>query len=63
MVFIHIYLKEADGGFIVGCPDENVDHIFTKYSDAICFIDDYFAKNKSDNPDDYEFADAPEGKK
>ena len=65
MVFIEVDLKKADGGFIVGCSDENTDHIFVTFSDAIDFILDYFGKNglddsdDSNNPENHKFADSP----
>ncbi len=57
MFFIEVNLKEADGGFIVGCPLENTDHIFVTFSDAIDFILNYFEKDDSDDPENHKFAD------
>lgn len=62
MFFIEVNLKEADGGFIVGCPAENNDHIFATFSDAIDFILGYFGKNgldDSNDPENHKFADSP----
>lgn len=53
MFFIEVNLKEADGGFIVGCPLENTDHIFVTFSDTIDFVVNYFEKDYSNDPENY----------
>lgn len=36
-----IYIEQAEGGFIVGLPLENENHIFVTFGDAVDFAREY----------------------